>query len=71
MLCILSFLLLKEPIFDWPSGFIMKMFENNCHTHLYSPKAWGGGREPLGSNVFRQHKYSVSFVISCFVFPTK
>ena len=26
--------------FDWPSGSEKKMFENNAHIHVFSPRVW-------------------------------
>ena len=26
--------------FDWPSGSEKKMFENNGHIHVFSPRVW-------------------------------
>ena len=38
-----------------------KMFENNGHAHVYSPRA--GSDNPLGSIGYQKHKSAVNLVI--------
>ena len=45
-----------------------KMFEYYGHTHVYSPGA--GADNPLGTNFFHKHKYSVHLPISCKFCPS-